>query len=314
MQLTGDHLFGAAVRAGRLPPTRRLPLPTSMPDSSRPAAHLPEEEPPASARRARLHRVIFEADTPAGRAFDVVVIVAIVLSVIFVSLETVDGLPRRAYGWLRAAEWGLTVLFTIEYLLRLVAVRRPLAYATSFFGVVDLLAIVPAYAGLLVPGGRYLIAVRVLRLLRVFRVLKLAHFLSEANVLTRALRASRHKITVFLLTVLTLVVVIGALMYVVEGEANGFTSIPRSMYWAVVTLTTVGYGDISPQTALGQTLASFVMILGYGIIAVPTGIVTAELTQGARSMAPISAQACPACGVSGHEYDARFCRRCGSAL
>lgn len=276
----------------------------------------PEEERPSPSHpvRARLHQVVFEADTPAGRAFDVVLIGLILVSVLAVSLETVAGLPPTAYRWLRRLEWGLTIAFTVEYVLRLLAVRRPLAYVTSFFGLVDLLALLPTYASLLIPGAQALLVVRVLRLLRVFRVLKLSRYLSEARVLSGALRASKHKISVFLLTVSAIVVIVGAVMYVVEGAANGFTSIPRSMYWTVVTLTTVGYGDISPRTPLGQALASLVMILGYGIIAVPTGIVTAELANAARAGAPISAQACPACGTGGHDADARFCRRCGAAL
>jgi voltage-gated potassium channel len=230
-----------------------------------------------------------------------------------VNLETIGGLPAGSYRALRTTEWTLTLLFTLEYALRLVAVRRPLAYALSFFGLVDLLALLPTYVSLLVPGTQVLLVVRILRLLRVFRVLKLTRFLTEARVLGAALRASARKIVVFLLVVSTVVVVVGALMYVIEGAPHGFTSMPRSMYWAVVTLTTVGYGDISPQTPLGQALASLVMILGYGIIAVPTGIVTAELTAGARQAA-VSGQACPACGAEGHDVDARFCRRCGAPL
>jgi voltage-gated potassium channel len=242
-----------------------------------------------------------------------VVIALILVSVVVVNAETVGGLPPATHRALRTTEWALTLLFTVEYALRLVAVRRPLAYAASFFGVVDLLAILPTYVSLLVPGTQVLLVVRVLRLLRVFRVLKLTRFLTEARVLGRALRASARKISVFLLVVSTVVVVVGALMYAIEGAAHGFTSIPRSMYWAVVTLTTVGYGDISPKTPLGQALASLVMILGYGIIAVPTGIVTAELTAGARD-GRVSGQACPSCGAEGHDVDARFCRRCGAAL
>ena len=273
----------------------------------------PEGAPDAGSARGRLHQVVFESDTAGGRAFDIGLIALILLSVAAVSLETVRGLPAPVYRALRASEWALTLVFTVEYLLRLIAVRRPVAYAASFFGVIDLLAILPTYVSLLVPGAQVLLVVRILRLLRVFRVLKLARFLNEADVLGKALRASSRKIIVFLLTVSTLVVVIGALMYVVEGPTHGFTSIPLSMYWAVVTLTTVGYGDISPQTPLGQALASLVMILGYGIIAVPTGIVTAELTAGTRT-AVVSGQACPACGAEGHDADARFCRRCGAAL
>jgi voltage-gated potassium channel len=264
-----------------------------------------------------VHQVVFEADTPAGRAFDVVLIALILTSVAVVSLETVGGLPPVVYRALRVTEWGLTAVFTAEYVLRLVAVRRATAYAASFYGVVDLLAILPTYVSLIVPGAQALLVVRVLRLLRVFRVLKLTRFLTEAHTLDRALRASSHKIAVFLLTVVTMVIVIGSIMYVVEGAEHGFTSIPRSMYWTVVTLTTVGYGDISPKTPVGQGLASLVMILGYGIIAVPTGIVTSELTAGARAAASgqgISTQACPSCGAEAHSADARFCRRCGEPL
>jgi voltage-gated potassium channel len=283
-----------------------------------PGAHHPpplpsEAPPPPTSRRVRLHQVVFEADTPGGRAFDVTLIALIVLSVVVVSLETVGGLPRGAYRSLRALEWVLTVAFSVEYVLRLVAVRRPLGYAASFYGIIDLAAIVPTYLSLVVPGAQALLVVRVLRLLRVFRVLKLTHFLTEARTLGRALRASARKISVFLLTVATLIVVIGSLMYVVEGPANGFTSIPASMYWAVVTLTTVGYGDIAPRTPVGQVLASVVMILGYGIIAVPTGIVTAELTSAGHGVRP-STQACPSCGAEGHDVDATFCRRCGAPL
>jgi voltage-gated potassium channel len=275
---------------------------------------LPSEQPPDDGRRARLHQIVFEADTPAGRAFDLALIAAILASILLVSLESIAGWPPAVYRWFRVGEWTLTLLFSLEYLLRLYAVRQPLRYAASFFGVVDLLAILPTYLSLVFPGAHYLLVVRALRLLRIFRILKLGRFLVEANVLQRALRASARKILVFLLTVVAIVVIVGSLMYLVEGRTNGFTSIPQSMYWAVVTLTTVGYGDISPQTPLGQAIAAFVMILGYGIIAVPTGIVTAELAYGARGDLPVSTQHCPSCGVGGHEHDARFCRRCGAAL
>ena len=271
------------------------------------------EQPPEDARRARLHDVIFEANTPAGAAFDIALLVAILLSVALVSLETVRGLPPAVYGWLRTGEWTLTALFTVEYLLRLYAVRRPWRYATSFFGIVDLLALLPTYLSLLLPGGQYLLTVRVLRLLRVFRVLKLSRFVTEAHGLRRALAASSQKISVFLLTVVAIVIIVGSLMYLIEGGANGFTSIPRSMYWTIVTLTTVGYGDIAPRTVVGQTLASIVMVLGYGIIAVPTGIVTVELANAAR-VANLSPESCPGCGVQGHDLDAHFCKHCGTAL
>jgi voltage-gated potassium channel len=276
-----------------------------------------EPSPPEAARapwRHRLHTIIFEADTPAGRRFDIGLIIAIVTSVLLVIVETVSGLRTPLGRAMIAAEWLLTVLFTAEYIARLLAVRRPVAYATSFFGIVDLMAIIPAYASIFFAGGQYFLVVRVLRLLRIFRIFKLAHFLSGAQVLTAALRAARYKIAVFLFTVLTIVVIVGALMYVIEGGANGFTSIPASMYWAVVTLTTVGYGDVAPATSLGRFVASFVMILGYGIIAVPTGIVTTELVAAARRPEDISTQACPNCAVEGHPVGAKYCYRCGSPL
>ena len=262
--------------------------------------------------RARAYEVIFEHDTPAGRTYDLVLIWLIVASVAVVMLDSV-GDVRDAYGpWLRGAEWAFTLVFTAEYLVRLWCSRDAGQYARSFFGMVDLVAILPTYLSLVVPGGQALLAVRALRLLRVFRVLKLANYLSEAAVLARALRASRHKIIIFLAVVLTLVVTLGSAMYLVEGTANGFTSIPRSVYWAIVTLTTVGYGDIAPRTAVGQALAAIVMILGYAIIAVPTGIVTVEI--GAATRAAASGRSCPQCSLSGHDSDARHCKRCGAVV
>lgn len=280
--------------------------------SARPTRLVEEERPAGPGWRARWHEVIFEADTPAGKNFDVVLLFLILLSVIAVSLESVRAI-RESYGpAVRAAEWLFTGLFTIEYLARLVAVRRPLHYALSFYGVVDLLAIAPTFLSLVFPGTQSLLVIRALRLLRVFRILKLTHFVGEARLLRAAMRASARKITVFLGTVLTVVLIAGALMYVIEGEANGFTSIPVSVYWAVVTMSTVGFGDIVPHTVLGRIVASVLMIIGYGIIAVPTGIVTVELGAAARSAA--NTQACPSCGVEGHDNDARYCKRCGSKL
>jgi voltage-gated potassium channel len=261
--------------------------------------------------RARLHEVIFESDTRAGRTFDVALLLAVLVSVLAVMLESVADIRARHGDLLRAIEWTLTVAFTIEYVLRLLAVDRPARYAVSFFGVVDLLAIAPTYLSLVVPETQSFMVVRAIRLLRVFRIFKLGQFLGEAHVLVTALRASRRKITVFVGGVVMVVVIVGALMYVIEGEAHGFTSIPTSMYWAVVTMTTVGYGDISPRTPLGQFLASLLMILGYGVIAVPTGIVSVELAQASR---PVSRQACPACGVEGHDVDAAHCKYCGASL
>ncbi len=255
--------------------------------------------------------MIFEADTPAGRAFDVGLLVAIVVSVVAVMLESVADIRREHGSALRAVEWVLTVVFTLEYGLRLLAVDHPWRYARSFLGLVDLLAVAPTYLALVVPEAHALMVIRAIRLLRVFRILKLSRFLGEGQLLLTALRASRRKIIVFLGGIVTVVVIVGTLMYVIEGEENGFTSIPTSMYWAVVTMTTVGYGDIAPRTTLGQFLAALLMILGYGIIAVPTGIVTVELAHAGRA---VSGQACPACSAEGHDADATHCKYCGAAL
>ena len=271
-----------------------------------------KRERPNSAIRGRLHELIFEADTPAGKLFDEVLIVSIILSVIVVMLDSVSGIRAEHSEALTRLEWVFTVLFTIEYLLRLYSVKRPSGYALSFFGLVDLLAVIPTYLSLVLPGSQYFLAIRVLRLLRIFRVLKLAQYLGEANMLLEALRASRRKIAVFVFAVMTIVVICGSVMYVIEGGENGFTSIPRSVYWAVVTLTTVGYGDISPQTELGQAVAAVIMIMGDGIIAVPTGIVTAELTN--PSLRSVSTRACFSCSVDGHHDDADFCYACGEPL
>jgi voltage-gated potassium channel len=270
------------------------------------------EQSPPGGLRAQLHEIIFEAHTPAGKAFDVGLLFVIVLSVVTVMMESVPHL-REDYGpLLRAAEWGFTALFTLEYLLRLYSVRYPLRYVTSFFGLVDLLALLPTYLSILLPGAQSLLVVRVLRLLRIFRVLKLVSFLGEANVLLTALRASRPKITVFLGAVLSTVVIMGSVMYLVEGEENGFDSIPRGMYWAIVTMTTVGFGDITPKTFAGQFIASVLMIMGYGVLAVPTGIVSVELAAASRHT--LNPQACPGCGTEGHDTDAVFCKLCGTRL
>jgi voltage-gated potassium channel len=267
--------------------------------------------------RQRLDHVIFETDTPAARAFDVVLLWSIVASVLAVVLESVPSV-RADYGVpLRIAEWAFTGLFTLEYLLRLTVAQRHRRYATSFFGIVDLLAILPAYLALWIGTGPYLAVLRALRLLRVFRVLKLARYLGEAQILGDALRASRPKITVFLTFVLTVVLVVGALMYLVEGPEHGFDSIPTSAYWAIVTLTTVGYGDISPQTPWGRLLASLLMILGYGVIAVPTGIVTTELVRAGDRQAgrtPGARRRCPHCRSGDHVMEASFCHQCGGRL
>jgi voltage-gated potassium channel len=274
---------------------------------------MPIEQKPTARGRRRLHEIIFESDTPAGRGFDLILLWTVILSVLVVMIESIASI-RSEYGEvLRAVEWIFTGLFSLEYLLRLLAVRRPLRYATSFFGVVDLLAILPTFISLLVPGAQALLIVRIARLLRVFRILKLASFLHEADVLRRALAASRAKITVFLGAVIAVVVVTGTLMYLIEHENPGFDNIPRAIYWAIVTLTTVGFGDITPKTPLGQILSSFIMIMGYGIIAVPTGIVSVELANASRETV-ISGQSCPSCSAEGHQPDAKYCRRCGHAM
>ena len=262
--------------------------------------------------RARINRIIFDFDTPAGKAFDVLVIVVILLSVLAVMLESVDSIARHYSTFLKGAEWVFTALFTLEYILRLYSAHRMRRYATSFFGIVDLLAILPSYIGLFLPHGHYLLTIRVLRVLRVFRILKLARFVGEAGTLRRALRASRYKISVFLTTVIAIVVIVGSVMYLVEGPARGFTSIPTSIYWAIVTLTTVGYGDISPHTPLGQALAAVLMVVGYGIIAVPTGIVTVELGRAQQQKQQLLR--CHQCDQTGHDLDAIHCKYCGAAL
>jgi len=264
------------------------------------------------------YSVIFESDTPAGRAFDVVLLGAIVLSVLTVMLESVPSVNARYGSDLRVVEWVFTGLFTVEYLVRLLVVRRPLTYAVSLLGIIDFLSIVPTLATLVVPGSHYLVTIRTLRLLRVFRIFKLGQFVGEGEFIVTALKASRFKIMVFLTAVLTLVVVMGTIMYVVEEGRNGFTSIPQSIYWAIVTLTTVGYGDISPTTVIGQTLASILMILGYAIIAVPTGIVSAQMAGNRIAAAPAAPAfkqvVCHVCQAPDHRADAEFCWRCGEKL
>lgn len=262
--------------------------------------------------RSRLHELIFEADTPFGRAFDLILIIFIIASVCAVMLDSIASV-RAEYGrTLFILEWGFTIVFTIEYVLRWISVSKPLKYAFSFYGIIDFISIAPTYLSLLIPGSQYFLVLRILRVLRVFRVLKFVQYMGSAKILMQAMKASKYKIIVFLFTVLTLVVILGSMMYLLEGEEHGFTSIPRSIYWAIVTLTTVGYGDISPQTPLGQTLASFIMILGYGIIAVPTGIVTVEMSQIEKQK--VSTQSCPHCSAEGHDYDAKHCKYCGSKI
>lgn len=265
-----------------------------------------------SDRREYWRRVIFDHDTKAGRAFDVALIVAILGSVVTVIADSMPSLSEQTHSVLYVFEWIFTLLFTAEYIARLWCADNRRGYALSFYGIVDLVATLPTYISIIFPGGRFLALVRVLRVLRVFRILKLTQYVTEANVLTKALKASRYKIIVFMFTVMVTVTVVGSLMFLIEGPASGFTNIPISMYWAIVTLTTVGYGDIAPLTPLGRLLASALMIMGYGIIAVPTGIVTMELQRAARL--PEFTRRCPGCGVSGHEIDARHCKACGVGL
>jgi len=263
-------------------------------------------------RQRWLHNIIYEADTFAGKCFDICLIFMIFLSTAVVMLDSIRSVREAWGGVLNGFDWFITIVFSIEYCLRIYAVSRPLSYITSFYGLVDLMSVLPSYLSLIVPGAHYFSVIRIFRVLRIFRILKLAQYLTAANDLASALIASRQRITVFILGVLTLVVFIGSAMYVIEGEANGFTSIPVSIYWAVVTLTTVGYGDISPKTALGQAFSVLIMILGYGIIAIPTGIVTAELATGKK--AEPTAQSCPACCAEGHDHDAVYCKYCASKL
>jgi voltage-gated potassium channel len=299
-----------------------------------PQAYVPQAPPsygaPPPGWRRRLYDIIFEADTPAGRRFDIALVFAILLSILVVVLDSVPGLHREHAALLNGLEWGFTLLFTAEYVARLVCVRRPWRYATGFYGAIDLLAVLPSYLSLLVPGTELLLDIRILRLLRVFRIFKLTLYMEEYTRLGEALAGSRRKIVVFLSVVLMAILVLGTVMYVVEGAENGFTSIPVAMYWATVTMTTVGYGDITPHTHLGKAVASFMMLLGWGILAVPTGIVTAEMTRrsGNRQsdgvlpgLTPPAADGrdgderhCDACGSGGHEPAARYCKDCGAAL
>lgn len=263
--------------------------------------------------KEKLHEIIFEADTPTGKLFDIALLIAISTSVILVMLESVASIQAQFNRAFYIAEWAFTIFFTIEYFLRLYSVYRPLKYATSFFGIIDLLAIIPTYLSVFIIGTHYFLVIRALRLLRIFRIFKLGHFLVEGSMIIRALKASRAKITVFLTFVMLMVIIIGALMYLVEGGANpSFSSIPRSIYWAIVTLTTVGYGDITPVTSIGQFLSAAVMILGYGVLAVPTGIVSAEFIRG--NNLSTNTQACRFCGKEGHDDDAEYCKYCGEKL
>lgn len=263
----------------------------------------------------KLHEIIYEADTPSGKLFDVVLLIFILLSIVLVMLESVDYIGNKYYGILNILEWIITILFTFEYIARIVCVKKPKAYIFSFYGIIDFLSTIPKYLSLFFVGTHSLVAIRALRLLRVFRILKLTRYIGESTNFGRALKRSRVKVAVFLSFVLVLCIILGTLMYLIEGDKDsGFSSIPRSVYWAIVTLTTVGYGDIAPVSALGQSIASLIMILGYGIIAIPTGIVTSEMTKSERNNIPKNTQSCTNCMESYHTDDAQFCHKCGHPL
>lgn len=267
--------------------------------------------PSLSPLQRKIHDIIFEADTFWGKFFDVTLLVCIFLSVLITALDSVESIRLEYDYYFNIAEWLFTILFTIEYILRLYCVAKPIRYAISFFGIIDLVSILPNYINLFIPGVQFLSVIRVLRFFRVFRLFKLVHFTNEVDTMLDSLRRSVKRIAVFTFFVFILVICIGTIMYVIEGGENGFTSIPVSVYWAVVTLTTVGYGDISPKTPLGQAFSFFIMLLGYGIIAIPTGIVTSEMITPKKT---ITTQCCPFCCKEGHDADAKYCKYCGKPL
>jgi voltage-gated potassium channel len=266
--------------------------------------------------KSKLHEVVYEADTPAGKIFDIVLLILILVSIIAVMLESIEEIDNKYHVLLNTVEWVVTILFTLEYIARIISVKKPKQYIFSFYGIIDLLSTIPKYLAMIFAGTHALIALRALRLLRIFRVLKLVQFLGASNSLKKALKASRAKISVFLFAVIIWAVILGTVMYLVEGNSDsGFTSIPTSIYWTIVTLTTVGYGDIAPVTPLGQLIASIIMILGYGIIAIPTGIVSAEyVNQGKDKHIDTNTQSCPNCSKYNHHDNAEFCYDCGNKL
>jgi voltage-gated potassium channel len=264
--------------------------------------------------KSKLHEIIYEADTPAGKAFDIGLLLVIVLSIVLVMLESIPGMSDKYYWQFYTAEWIITIIFSIEYMLRIIVINRPTRYIFSFYGIVDLLSTLPTYLAILGGGHNLLFAVRALRLLRIFRILKITRYVGESNRLLLALRNSRAKILVFLYAVVILCVIMGTVMYLVEGPENGYTSIPTGIYWCIVTLTTVGFGDIHPVTPLGQFIASVIMITGYGIIAVPTGIVTSEFSRASANEIPVNTQVCPYCNETKHLDKAEYCHNCGNPL
>ena len=270
---------------------------------------------PVGSLRRKIHEVIYEADTKSGKVFDIILLFFIILSVFLVIIESLDGVSSRYINFLNYSEWIITVLFTIEYILRIVSVKKPFRYIFSFYGVIDLLSIIPKYISLFVFGAQSIAALRALRLMRIFKILKMNRFIGASTNIRRSLLASRAKIIVFLLFVIILCVILGAIMYLIEGNINsGFENIPKSIYWAIVTLTTVGYGDIVPFTALGKFISSIIMILGYGIIAIPTGIVTSNMTLTERKEIQLNTQSCSNCLKNKHSDDAIFCSKCGEPL
>lgn len=276
-----------------------------------------KSEKPNRGWKSKLHEIMYEADTPLGKWFDIVLFILIITSVILVMLESVKEIDVAYHQLLLTLEWVITIFFTIEYIARVISIKKPFKYIFSFYGIIDFISTIPLYLSYIFVGSQVLLAVRAFRLLRIFRILKLVQFLGEASQLKKALKASRAKIAVFIYVVLILAIIMGTLMYLIEDDKAGFTSIPRSIYWAIVTLTTVGYGDIAPQTSLGQLIATIVMILGYGIIAVPTGIVTSEFTkQGEeeKDKLHLNTQSCPSCALDGHRDDATHCFKCGCEL
>lgn len=269
----------------------------------------------AKSWKSKLHEIIYEADTRAGKVFDIVLLILILTSIALVMLESVDEFRLKHGKFLDISEWVITILFSIEYIARIISIKKPSKYIFSFYGIIDFLSTIPKYVSLFIVGSQSLIAFRALRLMRVFRILKLTRFIGESNNIARALKASRIKIGVFILFILILCTILGSVMYLVESDQeSGFTSIPTSIYWAIVTLTTVGYGDISPITPLGQFIASIIMIMGYGIIAVPTGIVSAELVAMDKDDIHLNTQSCPNCAAEGHRDNAEFCFNCGEVL
>lgn len=263
--------------------------------------------------RAKIFEIIYHADTPAGKWFDIMLIVFIIISVLTIILDSVNQLHIEFGQVFYSFEWFFTIVFTLEYVLRLVSTRNPIRYAFSFFGIVDILSILPTYLSLFFVGAQSLLVIRILRVLRIFRILKLVHYSEQMQTLTRAIRNSRHKLFVFFFFIITVLVIFGSIMYLIEGPQNGFTSIPHGIYWAVVTLTTVGYGDIAPHTVLGRGVASLIMLTGFSIIAIPTGIFAAELNKEASRNRKLSRN-CEACGLVGHTQSANYCRRCGEEL